>query len=224
MNRGTELVELLAGNMDFLSRGICKRPVEQTLSLYDLFIEWFSESFIAGGEDRPRDRVNRRHPQGIRAAGLSGHGRIGGSGYPDSLWARLDQIRIPKLDRIRVRLEGRLTRIHEAGSARRASLKTAGTAGLGKPRASKPVRVREPKEASGVVAKVSTTRAESLKKPPTTVVTTAAPPPPKPLKVIRRRKAEEPKVFETPPRSFPKAMLEGISSALEETGEHKGNE
>jgi hypothetical protein len=33
---------------------------------------------------------------------------------------------------------------------------------------------------------------------------------PKPLKVIRRRREEAPKVFETPPKIVPKAMLEGI--------------
>ena len=32
----------------------------------------------------------------------------------------------------------------------------------------------------------------------------------KPLKVIRRRREEAPKVFETPPKIVPKAMLEGI--------------
>jgi len=33
---------------------------------------------------------------------------------------------------------------------------------------------------------------------------------PKPLKVIRRRREEAPKVFETPPKIVPRAMLEGI--------------
>jgi len=33
---------------------------------------------------------------------------------------------------------------------------------------------------------------------------------PKPLKVIRRRREEAPKIFETPPKTLPKAMLEGI--------------
>jgi len=34
--------------------------------------------------------------------------------------------------------------------------------------------------------------------------------PPKPLKVIRRRGEQAEKVFETPPKTFPQAMLEGI--------------
>jgi hypothetical protein len=33
---------------------------------------------------------------------------------------------------------------------------------------------------------------------------------PKPLKVIRRRREEAPRIFETPPKTLPKAMLEGI--------------
>lgn len=35
-------------------------------------------------------------------------------------------------------------------------------------------------------------------------------PAPKPLKVIRRRKEEAPKVFETPPREFPDAIFSGF--------------
>jgi hypothetical protein len=38
----------------------------------------------------------------------------------------------------------------------------------------------------------------------------APPPTPKPLKVIRRRKEEAPKVFETPPKEFPEAILSGF--------------
>jgi hypothetical protein len=38
---------------------------------------------------------------------------------------------------------------------------------------------------------------------------------PKPLKVIRRRREESPKVFETIPKSFPKAMLEGVDIDVE---------
>ncbi|MEJ2715824.1 MAG: hypothetical protein P8182_01595 [Deltaproteobacteria bacterium] len=44
-------------------------------------------------------------------------------------------------------------------------------------------------------------------------------PPPKPLKVIRRRRAEEPKVFETIPKAFPRAMLEGIKVTPTDKGE-----
>lgn len=39
-------------------------------------------------------------------------------------------------------------------------------------------------------------------------------PAPKPLKVIRRRREETPKIFETAAKSFPKAMLEGVNVEL----------
>jgi len=42
---------------------------------------------------------------------------------------------------------------------------------------------------------------------------------PRPLKVIRRRREEEPKVFETTARLFPKAMLEGVKSPPDQNGE-----
>jgi hypothetical protein len=38
----------------------------------------------------------------------------------------------------------------------------------------------------------------------------------KPLKVIRRRGEEAPKVFVTPPKSVPEAMMEGVGAASEE--------
>ncbi|MBI5250811.1 MAG: hypothetical protein HY912_15075 [Desulfomonile tiedjei] len=43
-----------------------------------------------------------------------------------------------------------------------------------------------------------------------------APKPAKPLKIIRRRREEAPKVFETSPKNFPKSMLQGIKAGLEE--------
>ncbi len=46
--------------------------------------------------------------------------------------------------------------------------------------------------------------------------TPAPPPPPKPLKVIRRRKEEAPKVFETSAESIPEAMLHGIELSRDE--------
>jgi len=43
---------------------------------------------------------------------------------------------------------------------------------------------------------------------------------PKPLKVIRRRREEAPKIFETPPKTLPKAMLEGIDLNSESDSEN----
>jgi len=43
---------------------------------------------------------------------------------------------------------------------------------------------------------------------------------PRPLKVIRRRREEEPKVFETAAKLFPKAMLEGVKVTTDQNGEN----
>jgi hypothetical protein len=60
-----------------------------------------------------------------------------------------------------------------------------------------------------VVKVVPTPRKRQRKVPEATTAKPASPP--KPLKVIRRRRGEEEqKVFETDPRSIPKAMLAGI--------------
>jgi hypothetical protein len=45
------------------------------------------------------------------------------------------------------------------------------------------------------------------------------PPVTKPLKVIRKRKAEAPKIFETDPRPMPQAMLVGIETESEDSNE-----
>ncbi len=52
-------------------------------------------------------------------------------------------------------------------------------------------------------------RSVSLAEEPTT------PPVSKPLKIIRKRKEQEPKVFETAPKPVPQAMLEGIKTSPE---------
>jgi hypothetical protein len=54
------------------------------------------------------------------------------------------------------------------------------------------------------------------KKPPKIETTVQPAPEPRPLKVIRRRKAEEPKVFVTQPKSIPDAMMEGITKEKDE--------
>ncbi len=46
--------------------------------------------------------------------------------------------------------------------------------------------------------------------------------PAKPLKVIRRRREEAPKVFETASKDFPKSMLEGIKVGYEEETDSQG--
>jgi hypothetical protein len=60
-----------------------------------------------------------------------------------------------------------------------------------------------------VITVVPTPRKREIR-PQRVEATPLEPAAPKPLKVIRRRKEEAPKIFETPPKTVPKAMLEGI--------------
>ncbi len=60
-------------------------------------------------------------------------------------------------------------------------------------------------------------RQPRIPEPPLESVVSATP---KPIKVIRRRAEEAPKIFETAPKTVPKAMLEGVKLLLEEEGEN----
>ncbi len=66
------------------------------------------------------------------------------------------------------------------------------------------------------VAVVPTPRKTRVRTPKPEKEEAAPAPAPKPLKVIRRRREETPKVFETIAKSFPKAMLEGVDIELKE--------
>lgn len=67
-----------------------------------------------------------------------------------------------------------------------------------------------------VVVKVLPTPRKRERKPPKSEVLQPVDPTPKPLKVIRRRREEEPKVFETQPKTLPDAMLEGSKVVSDE--------
>lgn len=70
--------------------------------------------------------------------------------------------------------------------------------------------------AKHVVTVVPTPRKPRVRTPRLEVEEAASVPVHKPLKVIRRRREETPKVFETTAKSFPRAMLEGIDIELGE--------
>jgi len=72
--------------------------------------------------------------------------------------------------------------------------------------------------ASQVTIKVIPTPKKRHSRTPEIDVEPLVPQEPKPLKVIRRRAAQEPKVFETEARLFPEAMLEGVKSLNEQEG------
>jgi hypothetical protein len=70
--------------------------------------------------------------------------------------------------------------------------------------------------AKHVVTVIPTPRKPRVRTPRLEVEEAASVPVNKPLKVIRRRREETPKVFETTAKSFPRAMLEGIDIELGE--------
>jgi hypothetical protein len=70
--------------------------------------------------------------------------------------------------------------------------------------------------AKHVVTVVPTPRKARVRTPKLEEKEAAPAPAPKPLKVIRRRREETPKVFETTAKSFPRAMLEGVDIELGE--------
>jgi hypothetical protein len=85
---------------------------------------------------------------------------------------------------------------------------------VGEEQAPRPATVEElpAKHVVTVVPTPRKTRARIPKQEEEKAAPVAAP---KPLKVIRRRREESPKVFETIPKSFPKAMLEGVDIDVE---------
>jgi hypothetical protein len=70
--------------------------------------------------------------------------------------------------------------------------------------------------AKHVITVVPTPRKQRVRAPKLEVEEAAPVPVSKPLKVIRRRREETPKVFETTAKTFPRAMLEGIDIELGE--------
>lgn len=79
--------------------------------------------------------------------------------------------------------------------------------------APKPAKTRQvPEKRSKAVSQVDSQKREA----PVEKAPVIAQDPPKPLKVIRRRREQAPKVFETPPKTVPLAMLEGISLGTDE--------
>lgn len=73
----------------------------------------------------------------------------------------------------------------------------------------------EPRE---VPVKVLPPREKRQRRAPKVEDAPAAPPTPKPLKVIRRRKEEAPKIFETPPKEFPEAILSAFHLRPDDPG------
>jgi hypothetical protein len=125
-------------------------------------------------------------------------------------WSRFLEFPIPDLSRRKVRISGQeeysppllVVFTPEERESRPVPIKPA-----------KPVAELKPKQNHVHEQRSKTvTAAKSSRKPPEENVAAIVSAPPKPLKVIRRRREEAPKVFETPPKTVPLAMLEGIAA------------
>jgi len=133
--------------------------------------------------------------------------RESGEGVLERKW--VVGFKVPLLNNRKVKVSGKIPRLSSL------KLKPAGAvseqaevpAVAAKP-APEPVRAVE--APPDVAAKVAAPRTEKGSRPKRAKAVLSELAAPRPLKVIRRRKEEAPKVFETPPKIVPKAMLEGI--------------
>ncbi|MBI4964336.1 MAG: hypothetical protein HY913_13750 [Desulfomonile tiedjei] len=116
--------------------------------------------------------------------------------------------RIPRLNSTKVKVAGKLPRVSlerlkPAAPVERQPVEAI----VARPSPETVQKVERPSEA--IIKVVPTPRKREIR-PPRAKAAPLQPAPPKPLKVIRRRREEAPKIFETSPKSVPKAMLEGI--------------
>lgn len=129
------------------------------------------------------------------------------------------KMRIPRLSNIRIRLGGKLPR---AISAKTTCVEEEQPQEIAAPQAQSIEVVPEPEVVPvpppQVTVKVIPTPKKRHTRVPEIEIEPLVPQEPKPLKVIRRRAAQEPKVFETEARLFPEAMLEGVKPVREQEG------
>ncbi len=166
--------------------------------------------------DKSAESSSSFQPRGI----VSGFPLLGGtrrqvaslllSGYP----VKSASGPIPRLDRITIHMAGTFSLIDGTGPREQATERY--EPGPGPEPAVTPAplvgKARSPPRA---LVKVLPTREKRTRKRPEMEVAPVIAAVPKPLKVIRRRKQEEPKVFETAPRTVPRAMLEGINESTD---------
>lgn len=133
-------------------------------------------------------------------------------------WSSLLSFRLPDLKRWSVRISGRERQ--EPCPAVPVALP------LPAPTSPRPEAVRsvssqapDAKLAGEIRTKAAPAAPKRSVKAPKADVTPMVSAPPKPLKVIRRRGEQAPKIFETPPKTVPLAMLEGISYRPDEDAE-----
>ncbi len=132
----------------------------------------------------------------------------------------LSNRKIPRLANKKVRLEGRVPKILVLRTRQieiteePESVEEPAPAAVAEPQ-TEPEPIEEPL-AVPVVKVVPTPKRPRARTPKVDRDAATAASAQKPLKVIRRRREQSPIVFETMPKSFPKAMLEGVDFEAEE--------
>ena len=226
MKRGNERPEMRMAGVGMPRERIVDPIAGKKIAIDDLQISLFTEGADAVVSRQksinPRPTVETDTLPSERseseAAGKVTHG---------SLWA-LSNCKIPKLIKKKVRAEGTVPRmlVLKSRSAALPEEPEPVQPPLPEPLAVveeqtqpapsvRPAPVEELR-ANHVVTVVPTPRKQRVRTPRIEVEEAASVPVSKPLKVIRRRREETPKVFETTAKSFPRAMLEGIDIELGE--------
>jgi len=226
MKKGNERLQMLRSGIGMPRERIVDPIAGKKISRDDqqtsLFTEEVASRASMQGNTTPGSTVETDTVPGerseIEAAGKVTHASLGA----------LSNCRVPKLIKKKVRAEGSVPRMLVLKSRSAALPETPEPVQLALPepltvveeRAQPAPSVRpEPVEevpATHVVTVVPTPGKQRVRTPRLEVEEAASVPVHKPLKVIRRRREETPKIFETTAKSFPRAMLEGIDIELGE--------
>jgi hypothetical protein len=226
MKRGNERVEMLRSGVGMPRERIVGPIAGKKISRDDLPASLFKDG-VASEASMQTNTAPGSTVETDTLAGERSEIEAAGKVTQVSLGA-LSNCRIPKLIRKKVRAEGRVPRtlilrsrsaaIPEEQEPVQPPLPEPSTVVEEQAQPAPSVRPAPIQElpAKHVVTVVPTPRKPRVRTPRLEVVEAAAVPVHKPLKVIRRRREETPKVFETTAKSFPRAMLEGIDIELGE--------
>lgn len=226
MKRGSERLEVLRSGIGMPRERIVGPIAGKKISGDDLQTSLFTEGVAsestmqkntAPGSTVETDTLPGERSE-IQAAGNVTHVSLGA----------LSNCKIPKLIKKKVRAEGTVPRILVLRSRSAAITEEPESAQLPLPEqltveeeqaqpapSIRPAPIQE-LPAKHVVTVIPTPRKPRVRAPRLEAEEAASVPVNKPLKVIRRRREETPKVFETAAKSFPRAMLEGIDIELGE--------
>jgi hypothetical protein len=224
MKRGNERLEMLRSGIGMPRERIVGPIAGKKISRDDLQTSLFTE----GVASEPTMQKNAAPGYTVETDTLPGeYSEIEARNVPH-LFLGFVNCKIPKLIKKKVRAEGTVPRILVLRSRSAAIAEEPESA---QPPLPEPLTVVEEQAqpapsirptpiqelpAKHVVTVIPTPRKPRVRTPRLEVEEAASVPVNKPLKVIRRRREETPKVFETTAKSFPRAMLEGIDIELGE--------